>query len=206
MFLFSSLPPDEATRLLAEAPPPCTYGKGETVLPPAQEHALGILLSGELLVRPPGESGLIKRLTPGEAFGAAALFSAADTTYVTDLVAAAPSEVLFLPEPLLLKWMRTDFRVAENYLRFLSDRVRFLNRRLSALTADSAEKRLLRFLRHHKADDNGAHTFAGGMSELAARLDMGRTTLYRALQALEKTGHLRRARKSLYLTTKGYSS
>ena len=197
-FLLAHLSDAEAEELLATAPQPMDFAKGAAVLPPDDVPALGVVLAGELLVRPRDGMGLVKRLEVGEAFGAAALFAAA-SNYVTDVVAASASVVRFLPEGLLMEWMQADFGIAENYMRFLSGRVRFLNRRIAALTAGTAEAQLLRFLQGHTPDENGGHRFAGGMSELAARLDMGRTSLYRALGALEQAGLIIRMEKVIFL-------
>ena len=77
--------------------------------------------------------------------------------------------VLFLPQETLTAFMKRDFRVAENYIRFLSDRLRFLNRRIAGFTGGAADRRLARYLLEHCGGD-GAVSLPGSMVELAAAL------------------------------------
>ena len=92
--------------------------------------------------------------------------------------------------------MRQVPKVGENYVRFLSDRIRFLNRRVSTLTAGDTDGKLWRYLMAHK-DEEGVVILSGGMSELADRLDMGRSSLYRCLDALIAAGRICREGKKI---------
>ena len=87
-------------------------------------------------------------------------------------------------------------RIAENYVRFLSDRIRFLNRRLATLTAGQTDGKLWRFLLAYKGEDGTVH-LPGGMTELAERLNMGRSSLYRSLDALTEAGRIERDGKTI---------
>lgn len=56
--------------------------------------------------------------------------------------------------------MREDFRIAENYIRFLSGRIRFLNERIAGFTEDSAERRVADYFFQHRRED-GPRRVAG---------------------------------------------
>ena len=114
------------------------------------------------------------------------------------MVAETDCSILFIPQDVVVRWMSSVPRVAENYVRFLSDRIRFLNLRLSTLTAGQADGKLWRWLLAHR-DENGVVTVTDGMSELAERLDMGRSSLYRSLDALTEVGRIRREKKKIYI-------
>ena len=136
-------------------------------------------------------------LLVGDVFGVAALFGS-DEEYPSTVIAETDCDILFIPQETVVRWMASVPRVAENYVRFLSDRIRFLNLRLSTLTAGQADGKLWRWLLAHR-DENGVVTVTDGMSELAERLDMGRSSLYRSLDALTALGRIRRERKKIYI-------
>ena len=134
-FLFRDLEKGEQDRLFAGLPEPVGYEKGEILSSRACfRKALGILLEGEATVRRFGDDRVIlNRLSRGSAFGAAALYGDGEE-YLTEIRAASPARVLFLTQELLSRLMREDFRIAENYIRFLSGRIRFLNERIAGFT------------------------------------------------------------------------
>ncbi len=196
VFLFRGLHPEERDRLLTEAPLPECFEKGAVIYSAEQfRRAIGVVLQGEVLVV--RDSAVLNRLGTGAVFGAAALYGQ-ESRYVTEVRAATATELLFFDEALLNAWMQRDFRIAENYIGFLSDRIRFLNQRIAAFTAGDAEHRVLTYLRQH-SDKNGLVALPHGMSELSRMLDIGRTSLYRSLDTLAADGKIRREGKSIYI-------
>ena len=77
--------------------------------------------------------------------------------------------------------------IAVNYISFLSDRIRFLNRRIDAFSAGSAVQKLYEYLAE-MTDGEKSVTLSFGMAELARRLKMGRSSLYRSLEVLQENG------------------
>ncbi|MBO5797930.1 MAG: Crp/Fnr family transcriptional regulator [Clostridia bacterium] len=195
-FLFQGLNEEEQTTLLQTAPPAESFPKGAVIYSTRQfRRAIGLVVRGTVVVS--RTAAVLNRLGPGGVFGAAALFGQ-DTSYVTEITAATACEVRFFDEELLRRWMREDPRLAENYIGFLSDRVRFLNRRIAAFTAGDATERLLTYLHQH-ADEEGLVNLPRSMTELAHMLDMGRSSLYRSLDDLAAAGRIRREGKWIYI-------
>ena len=159
------------------------------------QKALALVLNGH--VRVWQGRVVMNDLLVGDVFGVAALFGS-DEEYPSTVTAETDCDILFIPQETVVRWMASVPRVAENYVRFLSDRIRFLNLRLSTLTAGQADGKLWRWLLAHR-DENGVVTVTNGMSELAERLDMGRSSLYRSLDALTALGRIRRERKKIYI-------
>lgn len=158
-------------------------------------RCLGILLSGELRVEKTAWGGRrlnMSRLRPGECFGAAAMFHSRDR-YAAILTAEKPAQVLFLPQELIAWAMRRDPEITENYIAYLSDRIWFLNEKISSLTAGTAEQRLGAFLLERGS-------VSQPMTELSRQLNMGRATLYRALEDLESRELIRREGKTISVT------
>jgi CRP-like cAMP-binding protein len=155
-------------------------------------HCMGILLSGAVQVAKrtcDGKKLIMSRLTPGECFGAAAMFHRRNR-YATILTAEKPTTVLFVPEELIVWSMRRDPVITENYITYLSDRIWFLNTKISALTAGSAEQRLAVFLLEQGS-------VSSSMTDLSHQLNVGRASLYRALDVLEANGYIRKGSKSI---------
>jgi CRP-like cAMP-binding protein len=184
---------------LSEAGAPERFRRGDVIYSTTQfRRAVGVVTSGTVRVFRHG--AVLNRLECGGVFGVAALYGE-EEEYVTEVRAASACEVQFFSQELLDRWMREDFRLAENYIRFLSDRIRFLNRRIAAFTGGAADERLLAFLRG-RADKDGVVTLSMSMTELSRALDIGRSSLYRSLELLEQDGTIRRQGKQIYLHEK----
>ncbi len=172
------------------------YAKNEIIYDSRlARRALGLVLSGQVQVL--HGRVVMNTLQVGDVFGAAALFGSSEE-YVSTVRAAHECRVGFLSQETVSHWMAALPTVGENYVRFLSDRIRFLNRRLATLTAGQADGKLWRFLLA-KQDAHGTVTVSGGMSELAERLNMSRSSLYRSLDALSADGRIRRQGKTIVI-------
>ena len=173
-----------------------TFVKGETIYDPENaRRALAFVLEGR--VRVCHGRVVMNDLSAGDVFGAAALYGSTEP-YPSTVVAASSCRILLIPQETVSRWMTSVPKVGENYVRFLSDRIRFLNRRLSTLTAGPTDGKLWKYLLAHR-DADGVVTLSGGMTELAERLDMGRSSLYRSLDALTDAGRIRRQGKQIIL-------
>ncbi len=171
------------------------------------QRRLGILLRGTVQVHKSTDDGrglLISRLQPGSLFGAAALFHT-QSGYVTILTAAEPCSAAFFSQELLLQLMRQEFSVAENYIRYLSGRILFLNAKIAQLSAGTAELRVARFLQQNAGADESGELWAqpGSITALASRLNLGRASVYRALDALERQGVIRREKSRILILDPG---
>lgn len=169
----------------AALPTPVSFKKGETIYGETDfRRALGILISGKAKATPlSNDKAVLNTFAPGAVFGAAAVFSDGGE-YVSRIFAASDCEVLFLDEDALSALFAAYPSAAVNYISFLSERIRFLNGKLSLLTQNDAAGRVYEFLAKN-SDENGSVTYSGSMALLARNLSLGRTSLYRALDTLE---------------------
>ena len=171
-----------------------SYRKGEIIYDAAAaKRALAMVLEGTLRVQ--NGRVVMKELYPGDVFGAAALFGSSEP-YPSTVLAESECRVVFIPQETVSAWMSAVPRVGENYVRFLSDRIRFLNRRLSTLTAGQTDGKLWRYLLAHR-NREGVVNLPSGMTGLAETLDMGRSSLYRSLDSLVAAGRIRRQGKQI---------
>lgn len=187
-----------AEELLADAAalPTKTFARGDIVCDgDTSQRALGIVLAGKAeAVSSDRQQTVLTVFQPGSAFGAAALFGG--TGYVSRIRAITGCTVLFLPEELLRQWFSRCPKMAENYIAFLSDRVRFLNGKIAILTQDSVQHRLYRWLLAN-CDGEGRLPEKLSMTKLAGTLSMGRTSLYRAMEELKRAGLIIRNEKGI---------
>ena len=164
------------------------YSNGETVYDTSSfDRALGILGSGEAEVYTSSGVGrvVLNRLKDGDVFGVAALFGS-DDSYVTCVTARSRCEVVFIDCDLCERLIRASTEFSLNYITFLSDRIRFLNRRIASYTAPDALHKLAYYL----SRTGDAPT--PPLTKLAASLDLGRASLYRALDGLVEMGAVKR--------------
>lgn len=200
LFLFEGVSPTEKDRCWAiDSGEEASFAKGEVIYDSERaKRALALVLEGS--VRVLHGRVVMNELHAGDVFGAAALFGEEDP-FPTTVAARTDCRVLFIPQATVSVWMAAVPRVGENYIRFLSDRIRFLNRRLATLTAGHTDGKLWRYLLAHR-DGDGVVRLSGGIAELAKTLNMGRSSLYRGLDALTADGKIKRRGKEILITLK----
>lgn len=189
--LFRGSPPGVLTRILAVSD--CTaaeYEKNEVVYDKTNfSRSLGIVLEGRLRVTKENADKrpiVMSTLQRGAMFGAAALFNS-EPEYATKITAIEHSRVLFLPQRLIKRMIEREPEIAENYIRYLSERILFLNRKIYFLTAGMAEQRLAGFLLDNLAVGEFSE-MPMPMHRLADALNMSRASLYRAFDELTASG------------------
>ena len=91
--------------------------------------------------------------------------------------------------------MQDDAKIALNYIRFLSGRIQFLNRKIDSFTAPDAEQALLSYL----GQKPQGRVEGISMVKLCEILNIGRTSLYRVMQQLEDSGKIKREGKTIWL-------
>ncbi len=189
--LFRGVRPDHLEKALRSAEKR-TYRKGEELSCGAP--ALYLLESGKARVyrTSGGKKVLYNTLVAGSAFGCAQLFGGGG--YVTTVVAANSCVCRIIPEAAVEKLVETDHAFARNYVAFLTDRIRFLNRRISSFTAGTGEQTLASYLLSllpvsgETGSDRAEVRLPLKMAALASALNMSRPTLYRAFRILEEQG------------------
>ena len=195
LFLFKGLPEGDKERILSSLSEICEFERGEIIYDSSHfRRALGVILSGRAYS---GDENAAKAsFSEGDVFGAAALFGAGKS-YVSRITARTSCRVLFISEE-ELRILITEYpQCGVNYIGFLSDKIRYLNQKIAQFTSGSTEARLYRLL-CDLANDSGRLENVN-MSFLAKLSGMGRTSLYRALSALEEKGLVGKEDKTIYL-------
>ena len=110
---------------------------------------------------------------------------------MSSIVANDTCKVLYITEEMFCNVIKKYPQISINYISYLSDRIRFLNHKLDAFTAKTTEERLYEFLLS-QSDAQGNVNLSFGMAELARRLNVGRTSIYRDISTLESKKMLER--------------
>ncbi|MCI8422237.1 MAG: Crp/Fnr family transcriptional regulator [Lawsonibacter sp.] len=193
--LFQGIAPSALEHLTAaEGSSWALFSPGQTVYSPQQfRRSLGIVLSGQLQVTK--DTLAMSTLEPGNIFGAAALYSDF-SQFAATITAKRASRCLLLEQNLVDRLLSQEPTIRENYLRYLTGRIWFLSGRLQALSQPGAEGKLARYLLANCPQ--GALTCPA--ANLAQRLGISRASLYRAFEALESSGLIRRSGKTITVT------
>ncbi len=189
--IFYAVPMSTIEKILAS--PDCelkSYSKSQLVYGKTEfARSLGVVLSGSLRVTKSGEGGhtiIMSTLSPGSMFGAAALFTE-QPEYAADIRAVSDAQIVFFTQRLVRRMMRYDAQISLNYIKYLSERIRFLNKKLYFLSSGTAEQRLASFLLDNLPEGEAA-ALPMPLSKLSLALNVSRASLYRAFDALCEDG------------------
>ncbi len=198
-FLFSKASEEEFSEFLksGECFTLC-FSKGQEVpFEKDGQKLLGILISGKLCALPEGGQGAIKTFLSGELFGAASVFCKTGSEPFSKLKAEHNCKVFFITRKGIENLICSSPERALDYIGFLSDRVAFLNRRISTFTAGEALSRLAKFLLENSGEGKICRDI--NFSALAKSLDISRASLYRAKSELIRLGAISAEKKEVII-------
>lgn len=137
-------------------------------------------------------SVILRQLKSGSVFGVSGLFSD-DEESISLIRAEKPTEALLIPQAVVSELIHKNGDFAEGYIRLLGSKIRYLGSKIEAFTAGSAEARLARhLLTLVSPEDRGEQeiTLECSLSRLADMLNIGRASLYRAIDSLTEKGFI----------------
>ncbi|MBQ6654864.1 MAG: Crp/Fnr family transcriptional regulator [Erysipelotrichaceae bacterium] len=202
-FLFENMEHKTVQSILQDERVLCRqYGKGETVFKPEQySRSLAYILKGTAtisMLMADRDEFPMRRIEEGSFFGVAALFNE-ETRYVTEIRAVKNMKIIFFKEEMVEQCIRENAEFAMNYVRFLGSRIRFLNRKISLLANSSSENSLIGYLANAASRFGETFRLDVSYTQLARNLNMGRSSLYRALDDLESRGIISRDGRNIML-------
>lgn len=179
------------------------FADGGVLFADGTPAALGVLVRGgaEIIRAGTGGEVLLRTLGAGDVFGAATLFGRESAG--TQVRARGGACAVFLGRAAVEAVFAADPRTAIGYIAFLSEKIGFLNARLSTFTAESAEARLAGYILRAAA---GRDAFVSvlPLSRLAELLGLGRASLYRAFDALCAAGAIEKKQKNITIKDRAY--
>ncbi len=190
LFLFRGVPSENLGEVLkVSLYETRRFVRGETIYSPhGYEKKIGFVMTGKCEVRrtkPDGSLALLNTLNVYDAFGVLAVFSECEE-YPTEIVAAKNSEIMFIPQSGALALIAKYPKISENVIRFLSERIRFLNQKIANFSGTRVENRLASYLLL-KSETLG-ESFSLNCNKAAQAINAGRASVYRALSSLSELG------------------
>lgn len=187
-FLLENLDGNEKNEIISTFSSPVCFKKGETIYNNSRfKSAIGYIIKGTATAVSDNQNHAhLKTFSKGMSFGAAALFGGNDC-YISEITAKTDLEVLFITENELTVLFQKYPQTAINYITFLSEKVRFLNKKLNVVSCSGTENTVLKYL-SSLADPNGEINNFKNMSLVSKSLGISRASLYRALSDLETNG------------------
>lgn len=193
--IFAGLTSLETEKIKSATESPSRFKKGDELY---KNGYIALIESGKATVKrisSNGQSLTIRTVFDGEIFGAASIFGKWEEG-ASSVIAETDGSIIYFSEDAFKKILYDFPAVSLNYIKYLTERIRFLNRRIDAFSADSTEERLYEFLTSQK-DINGSVDISIGITNLARILHVGRTSLYRDIESLERKGLIKKENKKI---------
>ncbi len=170
------------------------FKKGELLF--QNQKGIMILLKGEVELKNKGLT--LRKYEKSEILGTSLAFNKNRDT-ILSITASRNSIALLIDEAKMKRLFTTDEAILENYLELVSEDFAFLARRIHNFTAGSAEAKLSLYLLEHIQEEGGERIvfLPNSLTQFALMLDLGRASLYRALEHLENNFIIFRNKKQI---------
>ena len=142
---------------------------------------------------------ILNTLKSGRVFGMASLFGECCGT--TCIKAKENCEYAIITQQNVEEMLKNDIFFTKNYISFLSDKIRFLNKKIAFFTSGSTEKTVAGYILSLPLGEDNTVKIDMSLSKLAQNLDMGRASLYRALDSLEANCFISRQNNVIKITS-----
>ncbi len=176
-----------------------SFKEGDVIYSPeSTEKILGFFLSGTAAVHSVDSTNgvLLRDLNKGDIFGLATLFGSR-SRYVSVITARKASRVLFFKAADIGILLEGDKTFAMNYVRCLSDKICYLNAKISCYTAGSPERKLAYFLCSQSPENSFSLNISA--NSLSDMLNIGRASLYRVFDKFTADGFIKKEGKTITL-------
>lgn len=202
-FLLDGIDPMDCYEILKELPYEVReYQRGNIIFSPADfKRKIGFVIDGECLISRHSSIGhnvTLNVVKKGASFGITSIFSKHDN-FPTTVSAKTFCSIFFLDSQILMQIIESNHTVSLNVIRFLTERIEFLNERIAAFSEISVEKKLVNhILSLQKRCDSLDFNF--NKKQTAEAISCGRASLYRAMDTLSERGLVRFDNKKIYIT------
>ncbi len=165
-----------------------------------EKNSLFIILKGSACVYGISKSQpvILNILNKGGIFGMASLFG--EKCETTSILAKHNCIYALITQECVEEMLKNDIDFTKNYICFLSDKIRFLNKKISFFTSGNTEKKVAGYILSLPIENNTVK-LEMNMSKLAQNLDIGRASLYRALDTLEENCFITRENNVIKITS-----
>lgn len=168
------------------------YKKNSTIAIEEDDcNSLGIILSGNVEIHksfPSGRIVTISHFKKGNIFGEALVFSG-EHKYPATIMASTDCEIMYINKPDIIKLMKRNDTVLNNFVSVLSNRILMLNDRLTNLSYNTVRKKISNvILIEYKKQNNKDLILPFCRKKMAEMLNIPRPSLSRELMKMKEDG------------------
>ena len=159
-------------------------------------QSIGIIISGKATIISGDNGVIIRKLVKDDIYGVAKLFDTPE--HLTKVVATSKCTVLSISRDFVEGCIEIDRKIGINYITFLAKKISFLNNKISSFTAKTVDNKLYTYLLQLPRNNNKIELNTD-FSAIAKMLGIGRASLYRAFEKLEKDGLIIKNNKEIII-------
>lgn len=187
-FLFDGLTDNEILNIITPLEVEILhFEKNRTIFSPeSYERKVGFVIIGECVVvkkRTGFDDIPLSIINIGGSFGILTCFTM-HKEYPTYVISKQPSTVAFFKDDDIINLAKTNTTIAFNVIKFLGNRIDFLNDKITAFSSPSVEMKLVSYLLSEYREHNSL-VLEINKAGLAHKLGAGRASVYRAIQKLK---------------------
>lgn len=170
------------------------YDKGEIIAHEEEEcSTIGLILEGTIELQriyPSGKYIVLNKLTLGDVFGEAIIFSRQEN-YPATVIALNQCSILYIDKVDMLELFSREKRILENFLELLSNKVLMLNSKIKNISFKNIKHRVINYiLETMKLQKNSVIKLKESKESIAAALGIPRPSLSRELINLRDMGYI----------------
>ncbi len=170
------------------------YDKGEIIAHEEEEcSTIGLILEGTIELQriyPSGKYIVLNKLTLGDVFGEAIIFSKQEN-YPATVIALNQCSILYIDKVDMLELFSREKRILENFLELLSNKVLMLNSKIKNISFKNIRHRVINYiLETMKLQKNSVIKLKESKESIAAALGIPRPSLSRELINLRDMGYI----------------
>ena len=200
-FLFSGLNVDEISRLVDTYPAEIiSYKRGEKIYSSLTDaRKVGIVLDGKCEVRREKNDGsrvVLNTLGRSESFGILSVLTSDE--FPTSIIALKNTQVLYFTSEQIDYFVNNSSQISRNIIKFLANRVVFLNKKIATFSGTRVEDRLAAFILCERAI-KCCDEFSFNCQKTSEEINAGRASVYRALESLQKMDLIKFDHKKIYI-------
>ena len=171
-----------------------TYRKGEIIANEEDDcNSLGFVLDGTIEIQRiylSGKQITLKRLSNGDVFGEALIFSK-KSKYPSTVISFSESSILYISKADILKLCTMDEKVLGNFMSSLSNKIFILNSKIKSIAFKSIKHKVINFiLEQAKNQKSEIITLKESKEEIASSLGIPRPSLSRELMNLRDLNYI----------------
>ncbi|NMF03383.1 Crp/Fnr family transcriptional regulator [Clostridium beijerinckii] len=171
-----------------------SYKKGEIIANEEDEcNSLGFVLEGIVEIQRiylSGKQIILKRLSNGDVFGEALVFSK-KSKYPSTVIAFSECNILYISRADILKLCTSDERVLGNFMSSLSNKIFMLNSKIKSIAFKSIKHKVINYiLEQAKSQKSEIVKLKENKEEIASSLGIPRPSLSRELMNLRDLNYI----------------